>query len=56
MSEPRVVFSDTVLSQFAPQDTAKLVELQGGPDKFIARLDYIFDNVSPAGVTQASCG
>ncbi|KAI0703902.1 glycoside hydrolase family 92 protein [Cerioporus squamosus] len=36
--------SPIVYSQFAPQDTAKLVELQGGPDKFIARLDYIFDN------------
>ncbi|KAI0634493.1 glycoside hydrolase family 92 protein [Trametes polyzona] len=35
--------SPTVYSQFVPQDTAKLIELQGGPDKFVARLDYIFD-------------
>ncbi|KAI0767769.1 glycoside hydrolase family 92 protein [Fomes fomentarius] len=35
--------SPIVYSQFVPQDTAKLVELQGGPEKFISRLDYIFD-------------
>ncbi|KNZ74745.1 hypothetical protein J132_06286 [Termitomyces sp. J132] len=28
---------------YAPQDTAKLIELQGGLDKFISRLDFIFD-------------
>ena len=33
-------------SQFAPHDTAKLVELQGGNEAFIHRLDFIFDNVS----------
>lgn len=26
-----------------PHDTAKLIELQGGPDKFVSRLDWIFD-------------
>ncbi|CDO77720.1 Glycoside Hydrolase Family 92 protein [Trametes cinnabarina] len=35
--------SPVVYSQFVPQDTAKLIELQGGPDKFVARLDFIFD-------------
>lgn len=29
-----------------PHDTARLIELQGGKDAFIKRLDYIFDNVS----------
>jgi putative alpha-1,2-mannosidase len=29
-------------SQYVPQDTAKLIELQGGPDAFVKRLDYIF--------------
>ena len=29
-----------------PQDTAKLIELQGGRDKFVERLEWIFDNVS----------
>ncbi len=28
-------------------DTAKLITLQGGTQKFIDRLDFIFDNVSP---------
>lgn len=32
-------------SQYVPHDTAKLVELQGGKEAFIQRLDYIFDNV-----------
>ncbi|KAH0583232.1 hypothetical protein H2248_011113 [Termitomyces sp. 'cryptogamus'] len=35
--------SPIVYSQYAPQDTAKLIELQGGLDKFISRLDFIFD-------------
>ncbi|KAH9934470.1 glycoside hydrolase family 92 protein [Epithele typhae] len=35
--------SPVVYSQFAPQDTAKLVDLQGGPEAFISRLDFIFD-------------
>ncbi|KAI9068178.1 glycoside hydrolase family 92 protein [Trametes sanguinea] len=35
--------SPVVYSQFVPQDTAKLIELQGGPEKFVARLDFIFD-------------
>lgn len=33
-------------SQYVPHDTARLIELQGGKDAFIKRLDYIFDNVS----------
>ncbi|OJT03621.1 hypothetical protein TRAPUB_5649 [Trametes pubescens] len=35
--------SPIVYSQFVPQDNAKLIELQGGPEKFVARLDFIFD-------------
>ncbi|KAI0658157.1 glycoside hydrolase family 92 protein [Cubamyces menziesii] len=35
--------SPIVYSQFVPQDTAKLIELQGGADKFVSRLDFIFD-------------
>ena len=35
-----------LLLKFVPQDTAKLIELQGGTDKFISRLDYIFEQVS----------
>ncbi|KAI0649687.1 glycoside hydrolase family 92 protein [Trametes meyenii] len=35
--------SPVVYSQFVPQDTAKLIELQGGADKFVSRLDFIFD-------------
>ncbi|EIN11122.1 glycoside hydrolase family 92 protein [Punctularia strigosozonata HHB-11173 SS5] len=35
--------SPIVYSQFVPQDTAKLIELQGGPDDFISRLDFIFN-------------
>ncbi|KAH9846718.1 glycoside hydrolase family 92 protein [Lenzites betulinus] len=35
--------SPIVYSQFVPQDNAKLIELQGGADKFVARLDFIFD-------------
>ncbi|KAK0440865.1 glycosyl hydrolase family 92-domain-containing protein [Desarmillaria tabescens] len=36
--------SPIVYSQYAPHDTAKLIELQGGRQKFIERLDWIFDN------------
>lgn len=32
-------------SQYVPHDTAKLIELQGGTEAFIRRLDFIFDNV-----------
>ena len=32
--------------QYVPQDTAKLVELQGGAQKFIDRLNFIFADVS----------
>lgn len=32
--------------QYVPQDTAKLVELQGGAEKFISRLNFIFEDVS----------
>ncbi|KAG6844803.1 hypothetical protein H0H87_003629 [Tephrocybe sp. NHM501043] len=35
--------SPIVYSQYAPHDTAKLMELQGGQEKFISRLDFIFD-------------
>ncbi|OBZ76795.1 hypothetical protein A0H81_02962 [Grifola frondosa] len=35
--------SPIVYSQFVPQDTAKLVELQGGASQFISRLDFVFD-------------
>ena len=39
--------TDVVLIiKFVPQDTAKLIELQGGTEKFISRLDYIFEQVS----------
>lgn len=31
-------------SQYVPHDTAKLIELQGGDDAFIKRLDFIFGN------------
>ncbi|KAI5117324.1 hypothetical protein M0805_002339 [Coniferiporia weirii] len=33
-----------VYSQYVPHDTAKLIELQGGREAFIRRLDFIFDN------------
>lgn len=36
--------SPIVYSQYVPQDTAKLIELQGGNDAFIKRLDFIFSN------------
>ncbi|KAI0922609.1 hypothetical protein AcV5_009537 [Taiwanofungus camphoratus] len=35
--------SPLVYSQYVPQDTAKLIELQGGPAQFISRLDFLFD-------------
>ncbi|TCD69013.1 hypothetical protein EIP91_009076 [Steccherinum ochraceum] len=35
--------SPFVYSQYVPQDTAALIELQGGAQKFIDRLDYIMD-------------
>lgn len=35
--------SPLIYSQYVPQDTAKLIELQGGKDSFIARLDFIFE-------------
>ena len=30
-------------TQYVPQDNAKLIELQGGNEKFIDRLNFIFD-------------
>jgi len=33
-----------VYSQYVPHDTAKLIDLQGGDEAFIRRLDYIFEN------------
>ncbi|KAK7458786.1 hypothetical protein VKT23_009791 [Stygiomarasmius scandens] len=36
--------SPVVYSQYVPQDTAKLIELQGGRDRFVERLEWIFDN------------
>ncbi|KAI0033572.1 glycoside hydrolase family 92 protein [Vararia minispora EC-137] len=36
--------SPLLYSQYAPHDTAKLIELQGGPTTFIERLDFIIDN------------
>jgi len=36
--------SPIVYSQFVPHDTAKLIELQGGVENFIPRLDFIFDD------------
>jgi len=35
--------SPIVYSQYVPQDNARLIELQGGPDKFVSRLDFIFN-------------
>lgn len=37
--------SPLTYSQFVPHDTAALIELQGGADKFIERLDFIIDEV-----------
>ncbi|KAI0319732.1 glycoside hydrolase family 92 protein [Amylostereum chailletii] len=36
--------SPILYSQYVPHDTAKLIELQGGPESFIERLDFIIDN------------
>ncbi|EAU89835.2 hypothetical protein CC1G_06987 [Coprinopsis cinerea okayama7 len=36
--------SPLVYSQYVPQDTARLIELQGGVDTFVKRLDFIFAN------------
>jgi hypothetical protein len=41
--------------QYVPQDTAKLIELQGGTEKFLSRLDFVFDQVCKfvlAGLTE----
>lgn len=35
--------SPIIYSQYAPQDTAKLIELQGGEKRFIERLNFIFE-------------
>ncbi|KAI0767764.1 glycoside hydrolase family 92 protein [Fomes fomentarius] len=35
--------SPIVYSQYVPHDTAKLIELQGGDEKFIERLDFMFE-------------
>ncbi|KAI0697371.1 glycoside hydrolase family 92 protein [Cytidiella melzeri] len=35
--------SPIVYSQFVPQDTAKLIQLQGGDEAFINRLNFIFE-------------
>ncbi|KDR66497.1 hypothetical protein GALMADRAFT_147915 [Galerina marginata CBS 339.88] len=35
--------SPIIYSQYVPQDTAKLIELQGGVESFITRLDFIFN-------------
>jgi predicted alpha-1,2-mannosidase len=35
--------SPIVYSQFVPHDTAKLIELQGGNESFVNRLDFIFN-------------
>ncbi|KAJ7051298.1 glycoside hydrolase family 92 protein [Mycena amicta] len=35
--------SPIVYSQYVPQDTANLIELQGGNEQFIDRLDWIFN-------------
>ncbi|KAH9846714.1 glycoside hydrolase family 92 protein [Lenzites betulinus] len=32
-----------IYSQYAPHDTAKLIALQGGREKFVSRLNFIFD-------------
>ncbi|KAI0708309.1 glycoside hydrolase family 92 protein [Earliella scabrosa] len=34
--------SPIVYSQYVPHDTAKLIELQGGAEPFVERLDFIF--------------
>uniref|UniRef100_A0A8H7XU12 Glycoside hydrolase family 92 protein n=1 Tax=Psilocybe cubensis TaxID=181762 RepID=A0A8H7XU12_PSICU len=35
--------SPIIYSQYVPQDTAKLIQLQGGVESFITRLDFIFN-------------
>jgi len=35
--------SPIVYSQFVPHDTARLIELQGGNESFVNRLDFIFN-------------
>ncbi|KAF5372700.1 hypothetical protein D9615_009853 [Tricholomella constricta] len=35
--------SPIIYSQYVPHDNAKLMELQGGLDKFVSRLDFIFE-------------
>ncbi|KAF8603565.1 glycoside hydrolase family 92 protein [Ceratobasidium sp. AG-I] len=35
--------SPIVYSQYVPHDNAKLIELQGGKDQFVERLDWIFE-------------
>ncbi|KAI0365413.1 glycoside hydrolase family 92 protein [Pilatotrama ljubarskyi] len=35
--------SPIVYSQYVPHDTAKLIALQGGREKFVSRLNFIFD-------------
>ncbi|KAJ8523250.1 hypothetical protein ONZ45_g311 [Pleurotus djamor] len=34
--------SPMIYSEYVPHDNAKLIQLQGGPEKFISRLDIIF--------------
>uniref|UniRef100_A0A0W0FVN3 Glycoside hydrolase family 92 protein n=1 Tax=Moniliophthora roreri TaxID=221103 RepID=A0A0W0FVN3_MONRR len=36
--------SPIIYSQYVPHDTARLVDLQGGADSFVERLDFIFEN------------
>ncbi|KAJ3768583.1 glycoside hydrolase family 92 protein [Lentinula raphanica] len=35
--------SPIVYSQYVPHDTAQLIQLQGGTDSFVSRLDFIFN-------------
>ncbi|OSC99282.1 glycoside hydrolase family 92 protein [Trametes coccinea BRFM310] len=35
--------SPIVYSQYVPHDTARLIQLQGGREKFVSRLNFIFD-------------
>ena len=51
-----IFFVIPVLIQYVPQDNAKLIELQGGADKFIARLDFIFDQVKTCSLITLSPG
>ncbi|KAK7027970.1 hypothetical protein VNI00_015053 [Paramarasmius palmivorus] len=36
--------SPIIYSQYVPHDTAKLLDLQGGKESFVKRLDFIFEN------------